>query len=338
VQWAAPRSGEWIETFTKATLIVELGLADFGNPDLLIVCDGPDGVRLVFVEAKIGPYIASMRPNSEGMRLPGFNSSINGQLALKYRFARALEAARKDELALVEPDRLLTAYAGRVNDSRAFPRRLAKAGIVTGILQPLGLLGLPESHCTYVALTWDTPERRLFSDPVVAQLDGLPVFLDASGRDVWAEVSGRVGWLGYGLLEEALGVSGDAAYQNALATMVTAVKPSDADYQTALAVGNGAPETVPLMAKLAELFSRYDVVKYPGSYSIKHQGRTIGKIMWRGGGVFVGLRDATNPERWFPGPLEEVSVQGVVFRGLVVPVDSPEYAGPEALAAGLLGS
>ena len=100
IRWAAPRGRSWIGTFTR--MIVELGTPDFGNPDLLLVCDGPDGVRLVFlaVEAKVAPYLASMRPNSQGMTLPRFKSRINGQLSLKYRFARALEAAPAGVLVL----------------------------------------------------------------------------------------------------------------------------------------------------------------------------------------------------------------------------------------------
>ena len=33
VRWAASRGGSWVDSFTKVTVIVELGLPDFGNPD-----------------------------------------------------------------------------------------------------------------------------------------------------------------------------------------------------------------------------------------------------------------------------------------------------------------
>jgi len=336
VRWAAPRGGTWVETFTKVTIIVELGLADFGNPDLLLVCDGPDGVRLVFVEAKVAPYLASMRPNKHGMTLPGFNSSINGQLALKYRFARALEASSPGVLALLEPEALRAAYASRLRDGRSMPRRLSKLGIVRDTLTPLGLLGLSESHCEYVALTWDAPERAFFTDPDVERLDGRPVFLSGDGRDLWPETAGRVGWLGYQALDSALRIRDDADYQKALATMLEGLVPTAADYAATLdSIAAGPPEAVPLMAKLAGLFKDYEVVEYKGSFSVKDRGQTIGKIMRRGAGVFVGLRDSTNPSHWFPGPLDEVSVQGVVFRGLVVPVDSPDSPDAATLVSGL---
>ena len=65
------------------------------------------------------------------------------------------------------------------------------------------------------------------------------------------------------------------------------------------------------------------------------KGQTIGKIIRRGKGVFVGLRDSIDPSGWFKGPLESISVQGVVFRGLIVPVDHPEAKDAAALAGGL---
>jgi len=98
VRWAGPGGGSWVNDFTQVCLIVEIGLADFGNPDLMIVCHGPAGVRCVFVESKIVMYLASMRPNHKGMQLPNFNSSINGQLSFKYRFARSLHAAASDAI------------------------------------------------------------------------------------------------------------------------------------------------------------------------------------------------------------------------------------------------
>jgi hypothetical protein len=309
IRWAGPGEHGWIGTFTHATMIVELGLADFGNPDLLVVTDGPHGVRLVFVEAKVAPYLASMRPNNEGMSLPGFNSSIHGQLSLKYRFARALEAAHVGMLALIEPEDLLKAYAARVSDTRTTPRRLAKVGIVKNMLKPLGLVGLSESSCEYVALTWDAPDRAFFDDRDVERHDGRPVFLGEDGRDLWPEMAGRIGCLGYDTVDTVLGVREDSDYQGALATMLEGLIPTAADYATTLAcVAEGSPEAVPLMAQLAGLFKNHEVVEYKGSFSVKDHGQTVGKIMRRGAGVFVGLRDSTNPQpgsqgRWKMCPL-----------------------------------
>jgi hypothetical protein len=336
VHWAMPRDRGWIDTFTRATLIVEIGLADFGNPDLMIVCDGPDGVRCVFVEGKVVMYVASMLPNHEGMRFPGFNSSINGQLSLKFRFARALSGASPESLDVAETERQLGAYKEKLGDPRVLPRRLAKPTIVKDIFRPLRLLGLPERHCEYVALTWDTPARAFVADPVVKQRDGLPMLLADDGQDMWTEVAPRVGWLGYGEVEHVLHLVEDEEYQTAFLTMNKSPIPTSQDYERALAnLGQTPAEAVPLMDRLAALFEGCEVVKYIGSYSIKEGGQTIGKLIPRGDGVFVGIRESGRPERWFSGPLEGVTVNGVTFRGVVVPVDSREYATAERLIQGL---
>jgi hypothetical protein len=136
VRWAGPRGGSWVNDFTQVCLIVEIGLADFGNPDLMIVCHGPTGVRCVFIESKIGMYLASMRPNHKGMQLPNFNSSINGQLSLKYRFARSLHAAASDAMEIAESPELLSVYKAKHGDPRPLPRRLAKPVILRDILRP----------------------------------------------------------------------------------------------------------------------------------------------------------------------------------------------------------
>src|SRR5215831_8168072 len=124
VRWAGPGGGSWVNDFTQVCLIVEIGLADFGNPDLMIVCLGPAGVRRVFVESKIVMYLASMRPNHKGMQLPNFNSSINGQLSLKYRFARSLHTAASDAIEIAESPEQLGVYKAKQGDSNLLEKTI----------------------------------------------------------------------------------------------------------------------------------------------------------------------------------------------------------------------
>ena len=291
VRWAGPGGGSWVNDFTQVYLIVEIGLADFGNPDLMIVCHGPAGVRCVFVESKIVMYLASMRPNHKGMQLPGFNSSINGQLSLKYRFARSLHAAASDAMEIAESPAQLGVYKAKQGDSKPLPRRLVKPVILKNILRPLGLLGLPETHCAYVALTWDAPERVFFNDPLVRKHDGLPVFSNEAGDD--ASAQDRLGWLGYGALDEILNLRDAPEYQAALRTMIDYNVPKPADYSDAvIALGQVSAEAIPLMDRLASLFTGYDVARFEGSFSIKEGGQTIAKLIPRENGVFVGIRDS----------------------------------------------
>ena len=95
VSWADGRVPLWVEKIQSVTLIIEVGPADFGDPDLLIVCRTPSATKLVFVEAKVVSYIDSMRSTAPsegarwGMTQIGFNSSINGQLRAWGSRARA---------------------------------------------------------------------------------------------------------------------------------------------------------------------------------------------------------------------------------------------------------
>src|SRR4051812_13358728 len=61
-RWGNGSAPFWIEDFSEAHLIVEIGLADFGDPDLLIICrTGSEMIHLVFLEAKAHSYTDSMQ-------------------------------------------------------------------------------------------------------------------------------------------------------------------------------------------------------------------------------------------------------------------------------------
>ena len=67
VQWADSGKPVWMSQITDVNLIVEVGLADFGNPDLMIVCrtKGDDRPYCVFVEAKAICYQFSIGSNRQ---------------------------------------------------------------------------------------------------------------------------------------------------------------------------------------------------------------------------------------------------------------------------------
>lgn len=337
VQWADGGRPDWIPKIESATVLVEIGLADFGNPDVVIVVECERLTHCVFLEAKVVPYLVAMRPNKIGMQEPGFNSSINGQLALKYRFARALELAEPGDTRLTEPEAVLRAYAGQLNDGRLAPRSLAKPAIVQNILSRLGLLGLPETRCHYIALTWDTADRAFFRDPSIPAQDGLPCFLNDDGNDRYAMMAGRVGWLGYQLLEGCLQLQENHEYGAAVRTMVATSEPDRSAYADAQAVveGRATPAAKDLAARLANLFVGFRVVEYSGSYSLKDGAQTIAKIVPRRDGVFVGVRGTVLPDAWASGTSETIAVQGVPFTGIVIPIDAADGEDLQFLLTGL---
>ena len=91
IDWCKPSEHGWIDNLTRAVFLVEPGFYQFGQPDLLTICDIGDGSkRWLFIEVKSTPYHASSMSNQKGMTVNGYNSSINGQLSLDYRLALAL--------------------------------------------------------------------------------------------------------------------------------------------------------------------------------------------------------------------------------------------------------
>lgn len=114
------RLGETVDVRPSDTvLLTEFGLGSqgFGNPDNALYCNGDGGECFVFIEAKRDPLARKWqapptRTAEELRRVAGralndlcsgntFNSSLNGQLELKWRFANAFQAARQAGQPLV---------------------------------------------------------------------------------------------------------------------------------------------------------------------------------------------------------------------------------------------
>jgi hypothetical protein len=115
------------------------------------------------------------------------------------------------------------------------------------------------------------------------------------------------------------------------------LQPDSLDYRVAEgAFGSGvSAESIAAAASFRELFNGYEVVQSKGSYSVREGGQTIAKIIPRPDVVFVGIRDSKNPEKWFKGTLERVSVQGVPFFGLWVPIEHRDDTQLSLLVRGL---
>lgn len=213
IRWADRRPCDWIHEIEAVVPLVEVGLAGFGDPDLMLVLKSKDQPpRLLFLEAKVVGYAASAMSNRDnGMTQKGFNSAINGQLALRYRFAHALEVWDGGP-RLREPESLYRAYVHDLHDPAKQPRQLRKAE-VHQILRDHGLCRLPLQNCFFVALTWD--ETPFFEGSCK---DTSPRLLNTQGADVCDETISHVGWLGYAQLKSIRAL--DAGYDKACSTML----------------------------------------------------------------------------------------------------------------------
>lgn len=282
IRWAHGGKHEWLNSLQNVDVIVEVGLHQFGDPDLIFICTDRDRThRYIILEAKIAPYETRAKSNSDGM-VYGYNSSINGQLALKYRFVQALSQWTDKEHRIEEPAELFEAYQKTLNDQNKGPRRLKKSSILDRILKPVGLTKVNPENCFFIALTIDKAPGPF--ETVKQQF--LPCILNYEGKSIWETVKQRFGWLGYELFPE--GLKNDTAYQtafnNTVKKRIDKKENTCSENYPVFHTENlrNLPELQPAMAKLAALcqaiFPPRDFVIHNGSYSIKHNNITVIKL------------------------------------------------------------
>lgn len=341
VQWAGDGVADWIAQITRVTFLVEVSVAQFGNPDLILACDVEPGSpqHVVFVEAKVVPYLGSAMDNALRMATRGYNSSINGQLALRYRLSHAL-AAVPEQRQVVEPATLHTQYRNQLGDPAVRPRRLSDP-CVSAILDPLR--GLPPENYHFVAWTWD---REPYFEPAAGVgPEYRPCFLTPDGGDAWEQIRFRVGWLGFESVETS--VRPGLTYRTALATMLPALAPS-ATVQAVPAAPPLRPDgvdqfsatTLARVGQLADLAVEQAGASRSGpnyARSLSFDGIAQGKVVARRHGadelVLVGIRSTLSPQDWWQGGNEVVGFRGTgrgrrygVFYFIRTPAD-PDDAG-----------
>lgn len=312
VQWADHKTPSWIESVEDVKIIVEVGLADFGNPDLIFVLVSRDGTRrALFVEAKVGPYINSALSNKNGMTRKSFNSSINGQLSLRYRFAHALARWDGKSEEIAEPTALFHAYQKPpgigLGDKLKAPRHLLKRSVLD-ILHDAGLASLPMEQCYFVALTWD--EKPFFEE----DNDLLPLLLDEEVCPIWDKSRPSFGWLGYEGLRSAVH-PGDS-YDKAMRTMFNYSTPRSSvsmqgDYASweKLQTTNRkqfGPSTLKLLQAIEdtarERFGTLPLKRHKGSSSITIEGKVRLSLALKKEGeeelLFLGISATEAPNDW----------------------------------------
>ena len=220
IQWADADQNQWIEGIASARMVVEVGLGQFGDPDLIIVCATGDGARYgVFVEAKAVPYFYSAEQ--------GGRSRIQRQLTLKYRFVLALESSR-GEGRIVEAETTHANYQrGAEGSDQAddcnYPRQLAKPSVLS-LCRDAGLFDTPIENFRFVAWTWDS--KPFYDAEDFAASASRPLFLQSDGTEDWQQTRSKLGWLGYAPLFDCDGLT-DQTIVQAFHTMMPAAVPVD---------------------------------------------------------------------------------------------------------------
>ena len=320
VQWANPEHNQWISRITSATLVVEIGLAHFGDPDLIVVCRTEDGEPFgVFLEAKVVPYRYSADQ--------GGPSRIQRQLTLKYRFAKALKASRNNRI--IETPEFHAHYRRGAEgsdqaDSCADPRQLAKPSVLA-ILREAGLYDVPSENFRFVAWTWD--RQPFFNSPDFSKSSFRPLFLKDDGTEDWELSLKKLGWLGYQELIDN-GQLTDDAFRQALRSMLPSPVPNEVEtvdcngpnLQPYNINARSSTQTKAKMARLEsiaqQIFPLGKVQRLPGSTSVTLVARTnatpkvLIKLLPRDHGkneyIKLGISASLNRQQWggveFSGP------------------------------------
>ena len=194
------------------TVIIEANFCDFGRPDAMVVVEAGNGERYLFiVEAKVGTYADS----AEDFRTrdkKGFNSTLNGELTLRYRLLAAIQEYQRGGHRLSEPSDLARAYGSA-------PRRLYKVDNLRNIVEAY-LLAIPQNHCFLVALTTD--QRNPWEDIAARAPEFLPDVrspsVDGDGRyegadwqpehNEWVAKRDRFGWISFEMARPLLPTAG----------------------------------------------------------------------------------------------------------------------------------
>ena len=220
----APIRSEVAKILTKmddVTFIVESSFAQFGDPDLVVVPKSKGkNLALFFIEAKVIDYehSAKLCKDPLDMTQKGFNSTIIGQLSLRYRLSKALAHRDRDEWdedkGLVENNGIAKAYAKMEGALRR--RKLSKLANLKHLLPEFRLaetdLKVWEKRCFFIALTSDL-EIPFAGDYALLRGQNplgyedsedkkmVPHYYSAMGSPCKDAIE-RTGWMGWSRIEE----------------------------------------------------------------------------------------------------------------------------------------
>jgi hypothetical protein len=222
----------------SAELHQQIGLSEFGKPDATLIVTDPGDVRhVVFIEGKLGGYLASAGPTRGGLFDNRFNSKINNQLTLRYRAMQCLERLGTRQILSELPHTAPSPYLGDK------VRRCKKLRTIQLLTEKV----VQFTHRVYlVALTMDV--GNIFRDLVRADHELSPLFFDeeASQRDEFQNL-GSLSWRACkDLLDPIEGNFFTASYAQLEPQLV------------------GRPEGVQEGVLLPQRFRRHQLVEYRG--------------------------------------------------------------------------
>lgn len=279
----------WIKTIKSVHYFVEISFGEFGDPDLMILCEDIEGDRhLVFIEAKLVCYDNSAvdlrntgntstgNISSTSNKATGINSRINAQLTLKHRLSLVLQKRGTGE-ELEEAGEIFDLYKDLPTEFKKKARRVIKKEVIA----------ICDKHFTsvkdfwFVAMTNDTPDYKPY-----IQLSNNPLILDEAGQTLTDHVGNNFGIITYtdinkikGLDREELPKPSIQNLSNMEALHLRTVNWSEFDCRVTDEIKSNLEEMV--LESINKVKGQGKVIRkqYSGSVSYLVDGRTIIKLV-----------------------------------------------------------
>jgi hypothetical protein len=298
IHWADEKEKTWTNLLAETSIIIELGLNDFGNPDLIIKAKDHQGdPHFIFIEAKTGSYNENAAPNKK--MTGGYNSTINGQLSLKYRFVKALETWDGETGIITESTPVYHAYRENIGDYSTQPRTLKNQAIIEDILKETGFTEANTGNSYYIALTLEEKGYNPFTD--TENIEYRPVFLDEKGENQYTNLRANTGSINLAEVKEFIN---DPAFNKVydLMTRRQETTPTGKHPQIRTTKLSNYPKQVidkcrNIGEKLLETTNAETLDQKAGSFSLLDaSGLVIGKIIPREDEIWYGVRETRHLE------------------------------------------
>lgn len=253
------------ESIKSIRYIVEMSLSQFGSPDLIIIAEMHNEKKYIFfVEAKLCSYIDSSI-SCVGLKSFQNNASkLNVQLALKYRFVKALS-----------PDNHTLIQENEKSPYEERKRKIVNMGVLNMIKENFQNV----IEYFFIALTNDNN----YNNPLEESSFQPPL----NDKDDWENDKGRFGILTYSSLEENEIISRKNGYYSQAVKILGQPPQKSAEFQNVEVIQTknirgwteGQEEIANCyMEKLKKDVFYCKFIKNNGSYSIEHNGFIIAKI------------------------------------------------------------
>ena len=317
------KTADWVDKVLSVDWYIEFSASEFGNPDLIADVNCTDGHRVIVFEAKLKSYeksaafidmTAPFEANPNGDYPDGIykskSSSINAQLALRYRLARTLNNLQWLELLSSDEPRIEESYEDAVSYHDMFK---AIREVKTGrrihnrrMIDVLYTITQSRHDFYFVAMTFES-QNHIFK----TIQDSAPNLLPPLGIAKWKTVNGQFGILNFNVLIRSLPLD-DNSYLNLSRNYINFypqdnTKINEIEYDSDEAeqeeaereelsskdrfLQNNLPNSDVYAIWFEKLKAIIGFVDYKTSCSISKVGKTIVKLMYKNRKVYLGFRD-----------------------------------------------